>query len=136
MRPHTVCLMMTSPDGSLHPSRWTTSPDGSRSDWSGLYEKVQRELDGQAWLVGRTTMAEMSKAEPHAPAGPFDVSRSRHIARTDATSYGIALDPSGKTHYTGGDLFGDHVVVLLGRDVPDSHLAELVADEVSYCRFR
>lgn len=132
MRPNIVCLMMTSPDGSLHPSRWTKSPDGSRSDWSKLYEKLHGDLKGQAWLVGRTTMAEMSKADAHPPAGPFDVSRSHHLARNDATSFGIAIDPGGKTHYKGGELFGDHIVVLLGRDVADSHLAELAADGISY----
>lgn len=132
MRPHIVCLMMTSPDGSLHPSRWTKSPDGSRSDWSKLYEKLHGDLKGQAWLVGRTTMAEMSRAEAHPPAGPYHVSRSRHPARTDATRFGIVVDPAGKTHFKSGELFGDHIVVLLGRDVPDSHLAELAADGVSY----
>ena len=36
MKPHVVCHMITSLDGSLHPSRFTASPDGSRADWSGL----------------------------------------------------------------------------------------------------
>jgi hypothetical protein len=49
------------------------------------------------------------------------------VARNDATSYGVALDPAGKTHYKSGELFGDHIVVLLGHDVKDSHLAELAA---------
>ena len=132
MKPFVICLMMTSPDGSLHPSRWTKSPDGSRSDWSALYEKVHKELNGDAWMVGRVTMAEISKAGPHAPAAPFQVERPHHFARRDAGSYAIALDPSGKLHFQGDELYGDHVIVLLGADVPDSHLAELAADGVSY----
>ena len=44
----------------------------------------------------------------------------------------MALDPSGKLHFRGATLSGDHVVVLLGRDTPDSHLAELTADGISY----
>ncbi|MDE1994149.1 MAG: RibD family protein [Rhizobiaceae bacterium] len=132
MRPEVICLMITSPDGSLHPSRWTRSPNGTRSDWSALYEKVHKDHDANAWMVGRVTMAEISKAGPHEPAGPHGVVRPHHFAKPDATSYAIALDPSGKLHFAGPELYGDHVVVLLGSDVPDSHLAELAADGVSY----
>jgi len=132
MRPRVICLMMTSPDGSLHPSRWTKSPDGSRADWSALYEQVHKSHNGKAWMVGRVTMAEISKAEAHPPSGPFDVRRPHHFAKPDAASFAIALDPSAKLHFSGDALYGDHVVVLLGSDVPDSHLAELAADGVSY----
>jgi riboflavin biosynthesis pyrimidine reductase len=132
MKPFIICLMITSPDGSLHPSRWTKSPDGSRSDWSSLYEKVHKELGGDAWMVGRVTMAEISKAGPHEPAGPYEVDRPHHFAKPDAKSFAIAIDRSGKLHFSGDELYGDHVVVLLGPDVPDSHLAELAADGVSY----
>ncbi|WP_245470260.1 dihydrofolate reductase family protein, partial [Mesorhizobium sp. M7A.F.Ca.MR.362.00.0.0] len=55
-----------------------------------------------------------------------------HFAQMDAGSYAVALDASGKLHFSKPDIGGDHVVVLLGRDVTDSHLAELAADGVSY----
>ena len=132
MRPQVFCLMLTSPDGSLHPSRWTESPDGTRSDWSALYEKVHTGLADNAWMVGRVTMAEMSKAQAHPPAQPGDVARPHHLARPGASSFAIALDPAGKLHFKGDELFGDHIVVLLGPDVPDTHLAELAGDGVSY----
>ena len=77
-------------------------------------------------------MAEISKAAPHLPARPGSVDRPHHFARRGAGSYAIAIDPSGKLHFAGPDVGGDHVVVLLGRDVPDSHLAELAGDGVSY----
>lgn len=132
MKPHIICHMITSVDGSLHPSRWTKSPDGSRSDWSAAYESVHRELDAQAWMVGRITMAEISKAEPHPPSSPFTIKRPLHIARKDAETFAIALDPHGKLHFAGGDIDGDHIVALLGSHVSDAHLAELAADGVSY----
>ncbi|NHT75783.1 riboflavin biosynthesis pyrimidine reductase [Rhizobium sp. PP-F2F-G38] len=132
MKPHVICLMITSPDGSLHPSRWTKSPDGERSDWTALYEKIHTEHAGNAWMVGRVTMAEMSKAKAHPPTEPVDVARPHHFARPGASTFAIALDPSGKLHFSGDELFGDHIVVLLGPDVPDSHLAELAGDGVSY----
>ncbi len=124
--------MVTSIDGRLHPSRFTASPDGTRNDWSGQYEKVHAALEANAWLVGRVTMAEMCKAGPHAPAAPWRVERPVHVASTDATTFAVALDPSAKLHFKSGKLSGDHVIVLVGRETPDSHLAELAADGVSY----
>jgi riboflavin biosynthesis pyrimidine reductase len=132
MKPHVSILMETSIDGRLHPSRFTASPDGTRRDWSGLYEKAHASLEADAWLVGRVTMAEMSKTGPHAPSAPWKVARPIHVAKTDAAAFAIALDPSGKLHFQSGKLGGDHVIVLVGRNTPDSHLAELAADGVFY----
>ena len=132
MKPHISILMVTSIDGRLHPSRFTASPDGTRRDWSGQYEKVHASLQANAWLVGRVTMAEMSKTGPHAPSAPWKVERPIHIAKTDVATFAVALDPSGKLHFQSGKLSGDHLIVLLGRDTPDSHMAELAADGVSY----
>ncbi len=132
MKPHVICHMVTSLDGRLHPSRYTRSPDGTRSEWSALYERIQDELEADAWLVGRVTMAEMSKAGPHAPAGSTPVERPHRFADRDAACYAIAVDRSGKLHFDGPEVQGAHVVVLLGGAVPDSHLAELAADGVSY----
>ena len=132
MKPHVICHMIASLDGSLHPSRCTTSPDGSRAEWSDIYEEIHRAFKPGAWLVGRVTMAEMSKAGPHAPTQPSAAERPYHFATRSPGSYAVALDPAGKLHFAKAEINGDHVVVLLGRDVPDSHLAELATDGVSY----
>ena len=131
-RPHVICHMMVSLDGRIHPSRWTTSPDGERADWGKLYEQIHEALEGDAWLVGRVTMAEMSRVKPHPTAGAAPPVRPNHFARRDAASYAVALDRGGKLHFEKPDIGGDHVVVLLGHDIPDGHLAELAADGVSY----
>jgi riboflavin biosynthesis pyrimidine reductase len=131
-RPYVICHMMVSLDGRIHPSRWTESPDGARSDWSKLYERLHETFEANAWLVGRVTMAEMSRAAAHPPAAPAQAERPHHFARRDAVAYAIALDRDGKLHFEKPDVGGDHVVVLLGHDVPDSHLAELAGDGVSY----
>ena len=130
-RPYVICHMLVSLDGRIHPSRWTASPDGSRSNWSEAYERIHREMGADAWLIGRVTMAEMSKAAAHAPAGPYAPPRPAHLAGKPGP-FGIALDPSGKLHFAKPEISGDPVVVLLGPDVPDSHLAELQADGISY----
>ena len=132
MKPHVSILMVTSIDGRLHPSRFTSSPDGTRRDWSTEYEKAHALLRGDAWLVGRVTMAEMSKAAAHAPAKHAAVRRPIHMAKADAATFAVAIDLSGKLHFERGEVGGDHVIVILGHEVPDSHLAELAADGVSY----
>jgi len=132
MKPHVSILMVTSIDGRLHPSRFTSSPDGTRRDWSTQYEKVHSSLNSDAWLVGRVTMAEMSKAAAHPPSKHAAARRPLHVAKAGAQTFAVALDPSGKVHFERGDVGGDHVIVLLAHDVPDSHLAELAADGVSY----
>jgi riboflavin biosynthesis pyrimidine reductase len=132
MKPHVVCHMMVSLDGRIHPSRWTASPDGDRKAWTTVYEDVHGTLDGDAWLVGRVTMGEMSKGTPHPPASAGKVARPHHFAKRDAGTYALAFDRSGKLHFAKSDVGGDHVVVLLGPGVPDAHLAELAGDGISY----
>lgn len=132
MKPHVICHMMVSLDGRIHPSRWTESPDGNRKDWTTVYEDVHGTLAGDAWLVGRVTMAEMSKGTPHPPAAAGQVTRPHHFAKRDAGTYAIAFDRAGKLHFAKADVGGDHVVVLLGPGVPDAHLAELAGDGISY----
>jgi riboflavin biosynthesis pyrimidine reductase len=132
MKPQVIILMLTSPDGSLHPSRWTRSPDGTKDDWSAIYESVHANLAGDAWMVGRVTMAEISKSGPHPPKTASVVPRPVHLSKSRSGKYAIAIDRTGKLHFSGNELYGDHVVVLLGAGVSDSHLAELAADGVSY----
>jgi len=132
MKPDVIMLMESSLDGKLHPSRWTASPDGARKDWSGLYERTHEALAGDAWIVGRVTMQEMSKAAAHQPAQVPAVERPLHVASPDAKSYALTIDPAGRAHFSGATVGGDHVIVLLGQNVGDAHLAELQADGVSY----
>jgi riboflavin biosynthesis pyrimidine reductase len=132
MKPHVICHMMVSLDGRIHPSRWTASPDGDRKDWTKVYEDTHGRLAGDAWLVGRVTMGEMSKGTLHPPDVGGRVERPHHFAKRDAGTYAIAFDRSGKLHFARADIGGDHVVVLLGPDVPDAHLAELAGDGISY----
>ena len=132
MRPYVICLMESSVDGRLHPSRWTRSPDGTRQQWGALYAATHETLQADAWIVGRVTMAEMAKGVPHAPASAPAQPRPHHFAAGHKKPYAIALDAGGKLHFARSDVGGDHVIVLLGSGVPDSHLAELKGDGISY----
>jgi riboflavin biosynthesis pyrimidine reductase len=132
MKPHIVCHMIVSLDGRILTSRWSRSPDGSRADWSETYGAVNDELEVQGWIVGRVSMAEMSGAAPHPPQSFAPPERPRRFANRTAATYAVAVDTSGKLHFAGPDIAGDAVVVWLGSEVADAHLAELAADGVSY----
>ena len=69
---------------------------------------------------------------PHPPATLPPVERPVHIARTDAKEYAVLIDQHGKLHWTGAETYGGRIIMLLGRDVPDAHLAELASDGISY----
>lgn len=131
-KPYVVCHMVTSLDGSLATRKWTSSPEGNRDDWATVYADIHEKLKGEAWIVGRVTMAEMTKAAPHAPDVAGHIERPHHFAAKAAAPYAIALDGSGKLHFDRADIDGDQIVVVLGRGVSDSHLAELKADGISY----
>ena len=131
MKPYVICHMVASLDGRINSGEWSRSPDGDRKAWSALYEEVHETLAGDAWLVGRVTMEEMADGKPHPPADAVAPARPHHFAAR-AKSYAIALDAGGKPHFSRADMNGDHLVILLGRDVPDRHLAELASDGISY----
>ncbi len=131
-RLHTICLMSSSLDGGLHASRCTKSPDGTSKDWAMLYEALHDRLAGDAWLVGRATMAEMAKGEANPLAAVSTVQRTRHFAKGIAKPFAITVDTRGELHFGESKIAGDDVVVLLGKDVSDTHLAELAASGVSY----
>ena len=131
-RPTVICHMMSSIDGGLHPSRYTKSPVGSKTEWDAAYEAVHASLGGDAWLVGRVTMAEMAKGEPHPPAEAGQVERPVHVAHRGDGTFAIAVDRAGKLHFRKPDINGDPVIVLLGSGVSNVHLAELAADGISY----
>jgi riboflavin biosynthesis pyrimidine reductase len=133
MRPYIICHMGTSIDGRLHPSRFTRAPTGISQDvLRSHYEKVHDNFESDGWIVGRKTMSEMAKGTersiPDAPKLP----REAHVAKPDGRKLAVAIDPSGRAHYSKDNVGGDHVVAVLGEQVSDAYLTELREDGVSY----
>ncbi|MHC2380277.1 riboflavin biosynthesis pyrimidine reductase [Bradyrhizobium liaoningense] len=126
MKPYVICLMHSSLDGRTHPSRWR--PKGAGTDW---FEKIHDELGGDAWVIGRVTGAEFAKGKPY-PATDATFPRESWFARRDAKTYGVVLDAQGKIGWGRSDIGGDPIVVVLTERVPDSHLAGLRGEGVSY----
>jgi riboflavin biosynthesis pyrimidine reductase len=126
MKPHVICLMVSSVDGRTLNSRWR--PKGPAGE---LFEKVHDELGGDAWLVGRVTGQEFARGKPY-PASSETFPRQPWLVRRDAKAYGVVLDAHGKIGWGRSDIGGDPIVVVLSEAVPDAHLAGLRGEGVSY----
>ena len=131
MKPYVSCLMHSCLDGRTHPSRWR--PKGAGTDW---FEKIHDQLGGDAWVIGRVTGSEFAKGKPYPTDAREKFPRENWFARRDATSevkaYGVVLDAHGKIGWGRADIGGDPIVVVLTESVPDSHLAGLRGEGVSY----
>ena len=127
--------MLSPLDGRLLVDPW--APEGSplRQAVLDQYQKLHEAFAADAWLVGTTTMEDFATGQPaaaDAPAPSQPPERPWHVADTDARKFAIGIDRHGRLHWDKNVADGGHVVVVLGRSVPDSHLAELVAAGVSY----
>jgi riboflavin biosynthesis pyrimidine reductase len=131
-RPFVVVHMISSVDGRLRSAGWSLPVNGNKQDRAAVYQKIHERLEGDAWMCGRVTMTEFFTGKAHPPADAGTPARPVFAAERNAPSYAIALDPKGQLHRAPGDLSDEHPIVLLGRQVPDSHLAELAKDGVSY----
>lgn len=126
-RPYVICHMVPSVDGRIVTTRWPV-PGSLHSE----YERTAARLEGDGWIVGRISM------EPYAgraalPRGSgARIPRTDFVARADAPSYAIAVDPRGKLRWESGSIDGDHAVAVLTERVPDLHLAFLREQGVSY----
>src|SRR5882672_6050502 len=127
-RPYVVCHMVPSVDGRIVAAGWKLSPRVLSE-----YDRAARTFEADAWMVGRVSM------EPYAgtdkiPARkvPRAIPRMDFIARSDAESYAIALDPSGKLKWKSGSIDEDHVITVLTENVPDDYLAFLQSKGISY----
>ncbi len=127
MRPHVICHMLSSVDGKI---------DGGALQAvtrAGEYEATGAELQGDAWICGRTTMqqhfAEDEAFVPasNSPAGPRPVHVARH-----AGSYAISVDTVGKLRWADSDIDGDHLICIVSERVPEDYLATLREKGISY----
>jgi 2,5-diamino-6-(ribosylamino)-4(3H)-pyrimidinone 5'-phosphate reductase len=127
MRPRIICHMLSSLDGRIDSSSLKAVTG------KGEYEATGNELNGDAWICGRTTMQQhFAEDEPfqsatNITAGPQPV----YVARR-AQSYAISVDTLGKLRWLSGDLDGDHLICVLSEQVPEYYLADLREKQISY----
>ena len=127
MRPRVICHMLSSVDGRI---------DGAVL--KGLYaeddyEATANELNGDAWICGRTTMQQhfaedgefVSKSARM--AGPQDV-----FVAQRAEWYAISVDTFGKLQWSGGDLDGDPLICIVSERAPEDYISMLREKGISY----
>ena len=129
MKPYVLCHMVTSVDGRIWGSRWRPKANVVPN----LFEKLHDQLGGGSWLCGRVTAQEFAKGKGLVyPATEKKFPRENWYADRAAKTWGIFLDAHGKAVWHRRDVGGDAILVILTEAVPDSHLAGLQSDGVSY----
>src|SRR4029077_7105214 len=126
-KPHVICLMASSVDGRVLPSRWR--PKRAAGD---QFERVHDELGGDAWLLRRVTGQEFAKGKAYPVSTKETFPREPWFAQRDAKAYGVVLDTRGKIAWNRSDIGGDPIVVVLSETVSGAHLAGLRSEGVSY----
>lgn len=127
-RPYVICHMVPSIDGRIVTSRWKLKSPVTRE-----YERTAKTFDADAWLIGRVSMepyAGRTKVPTRKVRTP--IPRKDFVARNDADSYAIALDPSGKLTWRSASIDDEHVITILTEQVSDDYLAFLQSKGVSY----
>jgi riboflavin biosynthesis pyrimidine reductase len=106
------------------------------------YEKIHGRYGCKAWLCGRVTMEEhftfghkLDLAQDSIPTIP----RMDYVAKKDAKTYVIAVDPSGKLGWTENSIAPwnehrseDHIIEVLTEQVSDEYLGHLKKIGISY----
>lgn len=130
MKPYVICHMVASIDGRILHSRWRPQNRAA----GDLFERLHTQLGGDAWLVGRVTGQEFAKARAYDARPDRSYPREPWLVRHDngPATYGVVLDAQGKIAWGRSDIGGDPIVVVLGEQVSDAHLAGLRQDRVSY----
>ncbi len=127
-RPYVICHMLPSVDGRIVTGAWSL-PRRLLAE----YERTGSSFDADAWIIGRISMEPYAGHAALPPrTGSGRIPRTDFVARRDAPSYAIAIDPSGKLRWESGSIDEEHAVAVLTERVPDRYLAFLRSRGVSY----
>src|SRR5476649_2964758 len=134
MKPYVLCHMVCSIDGRITGSRQRPKSNIVSGLFETLHDRLVAETPGAgSWLCGRVTAQEFAKGKGKVyPPTEERFRRENWFAQREAKALGIFLDAHGKAVWERKDIGGDPILVILTEQVPDSHLAGLRADGVSY----
>src|SRR5690242_2644372 len=100
---------------------------------AGEYEATAAQLNGDAWICGRTTMQQhFADPEPFTAASDVPAGPQRVYVARRAKSYAVAVDTVGKLRWSSADIDGDHLISVLSERVPAEYLDMLRNSGVSY----
>lgn len=133
MRPHIIAHMEISLDGRIAVSRWRDAIPGLSLDQIlDTYEDIHRQLGGDAWIVGRKTMAEIAEGSEGFNGTGATFPRTTFKGAEVDGKYAIAVDPHGRVHWSRNTANGDAVIEVLTEQVSDEYLEELRSLGISY----
>lgn len=133
MKPYVICHMVTSVDGRIWGSRWRPKGNVIPNLFERLHDQLVEELGGASWLCGRVTAQEFARGKGKVyPPTTEKLPRENWFALREAKAWGVFLDAKGKAVWERKDIGGDPILVILTEQVPDSHLAGLRAEGISY----
>jgi riboflavin biosynthesis pyrimidine reductase len=132
MKPHVICHMMSPLDGRLIVDDWKASTGHTIEELVEVYDAVHDKIGADAWLSGRSTGKEFADGidKPYDDVGVAE--RPIHLGDPEAESFAILIDKDGRLRWDKNQVSDDHVIVVLGAGVPDSHLVGLEKRGVSY----
>ena len=119
--------MAPSVDGRIVTRNWDVKRSVSEE-----YERTAKTFDADAWIIGRVSMEPYAGKATVPRNARVRISRKDFIARRDAKSYAIAIDPSGKLTWKSSSIDDDHVITVLTERVSSAYLAFLQSKGVSY----
>lgn len=128
--PYVICHMMSSVDGKILTKNWTDTKIGKGS--TGLYEKVHKKYDSQAWMCGRVTMERDFADGLYNHEGEPAKETVDFVADANAKSFAIAIDAKGKLAWEENNIDGDHLIEVLTPQVSQSYLDYLRNLGISY----
>ena len=143
-RPFVICHMIMSIDGKILSRRWKNLPESKLT--GKLYESTAAEFGIGSWLVGTTTMKELTGQEKSPSAGKgvkaaklekiakskSSVPKGDFIAQAEAETFAIGTDTRGVLRFSEDNIGGDHAVVLTTELAKSAYLAHLRQMNVSY----
>jgi len=133
MKPYVLCHMVCSIDGRVWGSRWRPQANVVPNLFEKLHDQLVAQHGGGSWLCGRVTAQEFARGKGKTyPPTDQRLPREHWFAQRDAKAWGIFLDGHGKAVWERSDIGGDPILVILTEQVPDSHLAGLRGEGISY----
>jgi len=134
--------MVSSIDGRIWGSRWRPKANVVPNLFEKLHDQLVEERGGAqngaiSWLCGRVTAQEFARGKgkvypPTTEKFPRENWFASGVNRREAKAWGIFLDAHGKAMWERSDIGGDPILAILNEQVPDSHLAGLRSEGISY----
>lgn len=122
--------MMCSVDGKILSKNWAGTKAGKNS--TGLYEKIHKKQNSEAWMCGRVTMERDFADGLYAHKGPKAKELKDFIADSGAESFAIVIDAKGKLAWKENHIDGDHLIEVLTEQVSQNYVEYLRGLGISY----